>query len=211
MEVVVHHGEDTLLHLAAVPCVDDDLLAACDVESSSSLGVHAHFLVVLYFGLGGVEAYEVGLIGLKFFSCRLDEHVLDEVCLPGNFHDETDCHAGVLVGAAVGIHYIKLLAGQLFDSDVLKCSPVLLRQRVVVVGIVGSCPPYGVLGVLVHDNVFVLGRTAGENTGHNVNCIELCELAFLKAFERRIHLSFEQLFKTGVMNDLNCIGDTILS
>ena len=38
-QIVVHHGEHTLLHLAAVPCVDDDLLAAGDVEGGSCLGV----------------------------------------------------------------------------------------------------------------------------------------------------------------------------
>ena len=43
---VVHHGEHTLLHLAAVPGVDDDLLLAGDVEQHSSLGVQAQLLVV---------------------------------------------------------------------------------------------------------------------------------------------------------------------
>ena len=35
-QVVVHHGEHTFLHFAAVPSVDDDLLAAGDVEHNRS-------------------------------------------------------------------------------------------------------------------------------------------------------------------------------
>jgi hypothetical protein len=48
--VVVHHGEHTLLHFAAVPCVDDNLLAAGDVEHNGGFGVEAEFLVVLNLG-----------------------------------------------------------------------------------------------------------------------------------------------------------------
>ena len=40
-QVVVHHGEHTLLHLSAVPCVNDNLLTACDVECYTCLRVKA--------------------------------------------------------------------------------------------------------------------------------------------------------------------------
>ena len=40
-QVVVHHGEHTLLHLSAVPCVQDDLLAACDIEYCCCLRIQA--------------------------------------------------------------------------------------------------------------------------------------------------------------------------
>ena len=36
---VVHHREHTFLHLSAVPCIDDNLLFACDVESYTCLRV----------------------------------------------------------------------------------------------------------------------------------------------------------------------------
>src|SRR5699024_9957864 len=60
-QVVVHHAEHALLHLAAVPGVEDDLLAAGDVEDNGSLGVQAQLLVVFDLGLGGVVDHEVGL------------------------------------------------------------------------------------------------------------------------------------------------------
>ena len=34
---VVHHREHTFLHFSAVPCIDDNLLFACDVECYTSL------------------------------------------------------------------------------------------------------------------------------------------------------------------------------
>ena len=181
-----------------------------DVESRCCLGVHAHLFVVLNLGLGSVVNDEIGLIGLKLFRCGLDEHVLDEVCLPCDLNDEADCHAGVLVGAAECIYDIELLAGELFPCDVLEDRPVLLGERVVVVGILGCCPPDSVLGVLVHDDIFVFRRTAGEDTGHDVDCVELCELAFLIAFKRRIHLSFKQSFIAGIVDDLSCTCNTVL-
>ena len=49
-QVVVHHGEHALLHLAAVPGVDDDLLAGGDVEGHAGLGVQTQLLVVLDLG-----------------------------------------------------------------------------------------------------------------------------------------------------------------
>ena len=38
-EIVVHHREHTLLHLTAVPCIDDNLLTACDVKCYCCLRV----------------------------------------------------------------------------------------------------------------------------------------------------------------------------
>jgi hypothetical protein len=60
-QVVVHHGEHALLHLAAVPGVQDDLLLGGEVEDNSGLGVQAQLLVVLDLGLGGVVNNEVPL------------------------------------------------------------------------------------------------------------------------------------------------------
>ncbi len=37
--IVVHHGEHTFLHLSTVPCINDNLLTACNVEHYSCLRV----------------------------------------------------------------------------------------------------------------------------------------------------------------------------
>src|SRR5699024_7692788 len=45
-QIVVHHGEQTFLHLSAVPCVYDYLLAACDIEHYCCLRVQSQLFVV---------------------------------------------------------------------------------------------------------------------------------------------------------------------
>ena len=146
----------------------------------------------------------------KLFFCRLNEHVLDKVCLPCNFHDETDSHAGVFVGAAECVSDIELLAGELFHGDVFAGLPGFLGSNVVVIGILGSGPPYGVLGVLVHDDEFVFGGTAGVDAGHDVDCAQLGLDALVKAFEVFTHLFLIQELKGRVADDLCCAGDAIL-
>ena len=98
------------------------------LKTTAGLGVQAQLLVVLNLGLGGVVDNEVGLKVLQLLSGGLDEHVGDKVCLPGHFHDEADGHAGVLVGAAEGIHDEQALVGQLLLGDVLHGSPGLLES-----------------------------------------------------------------------------------
>ena len=60
-QVVVHHGEHTLLHLSAVPCVNNNLLTAGDIKCYTSLGVQTQLLVILNLSLGCVVNYEIGL------------------------------------------------------------------------------------------------------------------------------------------------------
>ena len=104
-EEVVHVGEHTLLHLTAVPGVQDYLHLLGEVEYYCSLGVQTELLVVLYLGLGGIEDNEVRLA----VTCQLlvggaDEHVLYEMCLPCHLHDEADLLTGILVGTAECVH-----------------------------------------------------------------------------------------------------------
>ena len=200
-----------LLHLAAVPGVDDDLLLAGDVEHDSSLRVQAQLLVVLDFCLGSVVDHEIGLEVLQLLSSGLDEHVGDEVCLPGHFHDETDGHAGVLVGTAESIHHIQALVGELFLGNLFHSSPCFLRSGVVIVLILVAGPPHGVLGVLVHDDELILGRTAGVDAGHDVDGTQLADLALFVAFQAGLGLFLEQLLVGGVVHDLSRAGNTILA
>ena len=208
---VVHHGEHTLLHLAAVPGVDDDLLLAGDVESNAGLAVQAQLLVVLDLSLGSVVDNEVRLEVLQFLSGGLDKHVGDKVCLPGHLHDEADSHAGVLVGAAESIDNEQALVAQLLLGDVLNGSPSGLGHGVVVVLVLVAGPPNGVLGVLVHDDVLVLGGAAGVNAGHDIDSAQLADLALLVAGQVRLGLLCEQNIIRGVMHDLGRAGNAILS
>ena len=208
---VVHHGEHTLLHLAAVPGVDDDLLLAGDVEGNAGLAVQAQLLVVLDLSLGSVVNNEVRLKISQLLSGGLDKHVGDKVCLPGHLHDEADSHAGVLVGAAEGIDNEQALVAQLLLGDVLNGSPSGLGHGVVVVLVLVAGPPNGVLGVLVHDDVLVLGGAAGVNAGHNIDGAQLADLALLVAGQVRLGLLCEQSIIRGVMHDLGRAGNAILS
>ena len=38
-QIVVHHGEHTFFHFSAVPCIDDNLFTACDVEYNSGFRI----------------------------------------------------------------------------------------------------------------------------------------------------------------------------
>ena len=208
---VVHHGEHTLLHLAAVPGVDDDLLLAGDVEQDSSLGVQAQLLVVLDLGLGSVVDHEIRLEVCQLLSGGLDEHIGDEMCLPGHFHDEADGHAGVLVGTAESIDDVQALVGKLLLGDLLHGLPCFLRSGVVVVLVLVGSPPHGVLGVFVHDDELILGGAAGVDAGHDVDSAQLADLTLLVAFQLGLGLLVEQLLIRGVVHDLGRAGDTILA
>ena len=209
-QVVVHHREHALLHLAAVPGVEDDLLAIGEVEDDGGLGVEAQLLVVLDLGLGGVEDHEVRLEVLQLFLGGADEHVLHEMGLPGDFHDEADGHAGVLVGAAEGVHDEQALVGQLLDGDVLAGGPGLFGSGMVVVLVALGGPPHGVLGGLVHDDELVLGGAAGVDAGHDVHSAEFADLALFIAFQAGLGLFREQLLERGVIYDLGGTSDAIL-
>ena len=209
-QVVVHHGEHALLHLAAVPGVDDDLLTGGDVEGHAGLGVQAQLLEVLDLCLGGIVDDEVGLEVLQLLSGGTDEHIGDKVCLPCHFHDEADSHAGILVGAAEGIHNVQLLVGQLLDGQVLHCLPGGLGHGVVVVLVRVGGPPHGVLGVLVHDDVLVFGGTAGIDAGHDVNGIQLGLLTDLVAFQAGLGLLIVEQLVGRIMDNLGSTGNAIL-
>ena len=148
-------SEHTLLHLSAVPCVRDHLLAACDVEHNCCLRSQAKLFVVLYFCLGRIVDNKVRYEVLKFFRCRTDEHICYKVCLPCNFHDETDRHTCVFVSAAESVNNEQSLIGECFDRKVLYRIPCFFCCRMVVVRIFLSCPPYSVLGILIHNDIFI--------------------------------------------------------
>ena len=129
--------------------------------------------------------------------------------LPCHFHDEADGHAGVLVGAAEGIHHIEALAAEFFLGEVFHLFPNVFAHRMVVVGIVGRIPPNGVLRVGVHDDVFVLGRAASVDSCHHIDGIELGQLALVKARQGGVHLVLEELIVARVIENFLCASDAI--
>ena len=210
-QVVVHHGEHALLHLAAVPGVQDDLLTARDVEDDGGLGVETQLLVVFDLGLGRGVDHEVRLEVRLLLGGGLDEHVAHEVRLPGDLHDEADGHAGVLVRAAEGVDDVEALVRERVLRDLLYRRPGLLRGGVVVVFIGVGRPPDGVLGVFVHDDELVLGRAAGVDAGHDVHGAKLADLTLVKARELGLHFLFKKRLIGRIVYDLCRTGDAILA
>ena len=154
-QIVVHHGEHTFLHLSAVPCVDDNLLTACDVEYYCCLRVQTQLFVILNFCFGCVVYNEIRLEVLKLFCCRFDEHVSYEMCLPSYLNDEADSHTGIFICTAECIYNEQSFVGELFFCDLFYCCPCFLGCRMVIVFVLIRSPPYSIFRILVHNDVFV--------------------------------------------------------
>ena len=140
-EVVVHHREHTLLHLAAIPRIDDDLLTTREVKHHRRLRVESEITEVHNTRLCGVVDDKVRLEVLKFFCRRTNEHIRDEVCLPGNLYDKTHGHTRILVGTAECIDNEETLVAELTDRDLAHGVPCLLGRAMVIIWIFLGCPP----------------------------------------------------------------------
>jgi len=188
---VVHHREHTFLHLSAVPCVNDNLLFACDVEKYSCLRVKSELFVVLNFSFGSIVNNEIWLEVLKFFLCWLNEHICYEMCLPSYFNDKTDCHTSIFVSTAECIYNEKSLVRELFDCDIFNSCPSFFCSWVVVVLVFIRCPPNCIFGVLIHNDEFIFRRTSCVNSCHNVDSAEFTFLSLFKTFKFRFCFFFE--------------------
>ncbi len=206
-QVVVHHREHTLLHLATVPGVENHLLAAADVEGHAGLTVEAQFLVVLHLGLAGGIDGEARREALQLLLGGFDEHVAHEVGLPGHLHDETHGDAGVLVGTAEGVDHEEFLVAELLLGKVFHLGPHSLAHRMIVVLVLLRGPPDSVLRILVHDDIFVFGRTAGVDAGHHVDSTKFSELTLVVASQAGVHFHFEEFLVRGVVVDSFHAGD----
>ena len=105
------------------------------------------------------------------------------------------------MGSAEAIDNEKPLSGELLLGGLLHNLPNLLGHRVVVVRVLRGVPPNSLLGVLVHNDVLVLRRTSGVDTGHYVNCTELSLLTLLVALEGRVDLSLVKFFVGRIVCD----------
>ena len=72
----------------------------------------------------------------------------------------------------------------------------------VVILVLLTGPPYGVLGVLIHYNVLVLRRTSGIDTGHDVDSTKFGYLTFFVALKARLGLFVEKNFVRRVVEYL---------
>ncbi len=81
----------------------------------------------------------------------------------------------------------------------------------VVVRILRSIPPNGVLGGLVHNDVFVLRRTSSVDTSHNVHGSEFSYLSFLVSGKVRPCLFVEENLISRVVEDLLDPLDSVLA
>ena len=79
---------------------------------------------VINFCFRSVEAYEIRFsVVSKFFSCRADEHVSYEVCLPSYFHDETYFHASTFVSTTESINNEQAFVRKFFNGFSFQVSP----------------------------------------------------------------------------------------
>ena len=209
-QVVVLHREHTLLHLTAIPCIDDNLLAACGVEGHAGLAVQAELLVVLNLSLRCVVDNEVGLEVSQLLFSGLDEHILNEVCLPSHLNDEAHGQTCSLVGTAESIDNIELLVAELLDGYVLDSSPHLFAHGVVVVLVFVRGPPNLVVALSIVNDVLILRRTTGVDTSHHVHCIELGVLALVEASQSGLCLLCEESLIAWVVGYHGRTGDAIL-
>ncbi|VTR61898.1 Uncharacterised protein [Serratia fonticola] len=122
---VVHDGEHTLFHFAAVPGAADQLHTLGQVECHEVFRVHSLLLPVRVGALGAVHHHEIRLKALQFFIARADKHVFDEMRLPGHFCDKADFQAGICVSTAEGIDHEQALAGKLLGDQFFSNLPRL--------------------------------------------------------------------------------------
>ena len=208
-KVIVHHREHTFFHFAAVPGVDNDLFSARYVEHNGGFGVKSEFFIVFNFSLGSVVNDEIGFKVFEFFLGGFDKHVCDEVSLPCNFHYEADCHARVFIRAAECVHDVKFFAGKFVHGDFLDGVPRFDGCGMVVVFVFVRSPPYGVFGIIVHNDEFIFWRTTCINTRHDVYSAEFADLSFFITLQSRIGFFFEKFFVRRIVYDFFNAGYTV--
>ena len=115
----------------------------------------------------------------------VDKHILDEMRLPGDFHDKPHLQPGIGIGPAIPIDDIKFLAAQLIHAERLELTPVSRRSPNIKRPLPG--PPQGIAQGIVLDNelVLVFSRIfAGQQLTHRIRQITpgktfMCRIEFM--------------------------------
>ena len=113
---VVHHGEHTFLHFAAVPGAANQLDTLSQVESHEVFRVQTLLFPLWVGALSAVHHDEIRFKINQLFVAWADEHVFDEMRLPGNFGNEAHGKTGIGVSAAECINDKQALAGKLLGN-----------------------------------------------------------------------------------------------
>ena len=172
--------------------------------------MESQLLVVLDLSLGCVEDNEIRLEVLELLLSRTDEHIGDEVSLPGDFHDEADAQTGCGVCSAEAVNDIEDLVGELLDSLLAQVVPYFGGDGLVVVLIFFSSPPYGVLGHFILYQVFIFRGTSGVDTGHYVDSAEIGLDTLFVAGQLGVCFVLVELFVARIVDDLLDILNAIL-
>jgi len=72
------------------------------------------------------------------------------------------------------------------------------------------CPPYSVLGILIHNDELIFRRTTCVNTCHNIDSAKVTFLTLFIAFKARIHFFLVQIFIRRIMHNFCSSSNTIL-
>ena len=177
-QAVVHHAEDTLLHLASVLRTHDQGQIVLHIEAHERLRVQALALPVLvHQTLARVDHGELRLEVLQLLH-RLGthEHVRHEVVLPSVLRHKTHALARLRVRSAVAIEHVHLLAVHVLLHIVVHLVEHLLRH-----GLVRGdrAPPDVALAGLSLHKVFILRRSSGVDSSIHFESSSVREHSFL--------------------------------
>ena len=115
--IVVHDGEDALLHLSGVFGTEDDHLAVLEADSNRGLASNA-FSKRVGRELASINDGEIWLTkALYLFFGRTNKHVVHEKSMVGTSTDYTDLETVLGIPAGISIKNINLVAGiEVFNS-----------------------------------------------------------------------------------------------
>ena len=179
-QLVVHHAENALLHLAAVLRAHHQRQLVLQVEAHERLAVQTLALPVLvHQTLARVDHREVGLeVADLLLRLGTHEHVRHEVVLPRVLRDEAHALAALGVRSAVAVEHVHLLSVHVLLHVVVHLVEHLLRHR-----LVGGnrTPPDVALARLALHEVLVLGRTTRVDARVHLEGTRLRENSLLVA------------------------------
>ena len=185
-QVIVERREHRLLHLAGIEAAADQDHAPGQVERDHRLRAHA---VLLRVGLEGRQAEdgEIRHIAGKLAPLRADQQRADEQRVPRQLGEHARLDAVFRIGAAIKVLAEELLALGVLEEIVEQDVELLRRQLAVLL------PPDRLLGRLVANDVLVLRRAAGVDTGLGAECAALDDVALVPANRVLIELLGRQI------------------